>query len=209
MHPGHLSASPLAQPRALTIHLDVRAGGRDYRLQELLQLIVKPERKLESGRLATARHLVLLGRLHAHLHKLLQRARQAYATQQTWLEGSTAQENVLAEYLKVVVLLDMCAGLALRVAQSATGVEAAVLMAVALDAIRYALVQIALDIDVLRALVLQAPVGRESEAIYLHLAHSQRLRLHLLQPEYVLHDAESVLQALLSIGRAVRYAEYI
>lgn len=111
---------------------------------------------------------------------------------------------MFTKYLKVIVLLHMCAGLTVCIAQSATGMEVAVLMDVALDPIGYALVQVALDIDMFRALILETSVGRESKAIHLHLTHAQRLRLHLLQAKYVLHDVKRMLQPLLSIRGAIR-----
>lgn len=145
---------------------------------------------------------MLLGWLHTHLDQLLQGTRQANTTQKSRLEGAAAKQHVLTEYLEVVVLLHMSAQLAIGVAEASTRVEAAVLVAAALGTAGDALVQLTLDIHVLGALVLKSPVGRETEAIHLHLAHAQRLRLHLLQPKYVLHDIERVLQTLLAVRSA-------
>lgn len=96
----------------------------------------------------------------------------------------------------------MGAQLAIRIAQSTARVEAAVLIAAALGATGDALVQLALHIHVLGALILESPVRREAKAIHLHLAHAQRFRLHLLQPKDVLHDVECVLQTLLAVRGA-------
>lgn len=145
---------------------------------------------------------MLLGWLHAHLDQLLQGAWQAYAAQESRLEGAAAKQHVLTEYLEVVVLLHMGAHLSLGVAEAAARMEAAVLVAAALGAAGDALVQLTLDIHVLGALVLKSPVRCETKAIHLHLAHAQRLRLHLLQPKNVLHNVERVLQTLLAIRSA-------
>lgn len=111
---------------------------------------------------------------------------------------------MLAENLEVVVLLNVRAGLLLLVTQSSAGVEVAVLVGVALDAPGQSLVQLALHIDVLGTLVLQSSLRGGSEAIHLHLAHLQRLRLHFVQSENVLHNIESMLQPLHAIGGPIQ-----
>jgi len=128
--------------------------GRSRSLVQLLQLVVEPQGELHVGRPLASWHLMLLGRLDAHLDQLLERLREAHSTEQAGLEGPTAQEDVLAEYLEVVVLLDVRAGLLLLVAHPSAGVEVAVLVGVALDAPGQSLVQLALHVDMLRALVL-------------------------------------------------------
>lgn len=145
---------------------------------------------------------MLLGWLHAHLDQLLQGTWQAYAAQESRLEGAAAKQHVLTEYLEVVVLLHMGAQLSVCIAQTTARVEAAVLIAAALGATGDALVQLTLHIHVLGALILESPVRREAKAIHLHLAHAQRFRLHLLQPKDVLHDVECVLQTLLAVRGA-------
>lgn len=109
---------------------------------------------------------------------------------------------MLTEYLEVVVLLHVGAQLSLRIAQTTARVEAAVLIVAALGAAGDALVQLTLHIHVLGALILESPVGREAKAIHLHLAHAQRFRFHLLQPENVFHDVERMLQTLLTVRGA-------
>lgn len=160
---------------------------------QLLQLVVEPQGELRVGCPLASWHLMLLGRLDAHLDQLLERLGQANSAEEAGLKCASAQENVLAENLEVVVLLNVRAGLLLLVAQSSTGVKVAVLVGVALDAPGQSLVQLALHIHMLGTLVLQSSLRGGSEAIHLHLAHFQRLRLHFVQSKNVLHNIESVL----------------
>lgn len=173
--------------------------GRRRCLMQLFQFIVDPQSKLGIGGQVSSWHLMLLRRLDAHLHQFLQRLRQTHSAQESWLEGSSAQEDVFTEYLEVVVLLNVRAGLVLLVAHSDAGVEVAVLVGVALDAPRQPLVQLALHINMLGTLVLQSPFRRGAKAIHLHLAHFEGFGLHFVQSENVLHYVEGMLEALQAI----------
>lgn len=194
----------LIPPLCLSLLGDLGPSSRCRRLMQLLQLIVESQGQLHIGRLVASRYLVLRRRLYAHPDQLLQHFGEAHATEQARLEGAAAQENVLAEYLEVVVLLDVRAGLLVLVAHAAAGVEVAVLVGAALDAPRQPLVQLALHVHVLGALVLKPALRGGPKAIYLHFAHLQGFRLHFIQPEYVLHDVEGVLQTLQAIGGSKR-----